>query len=251
MRIEFPADSPQAGQIVIETPRERLHYFPDANEVHVMPVRLEEVAERLGMLLRQNGRELTITTTPGSDVAALPTVLVSVSDKRGNVIQKMWIHPRTGLLLKRDLFDPIGSKVGSFEFRTVNLNPDVKDDDFKIRRQGVKFLNPRDLLRRFAKEAGLAPMALPERDGVQLESTRVMRVDKGTVLVQTYQTRLGPLSFFQTKMEINPERFRRLASRDSFKSFAWDQNGVTFALVGNHPEDFLKRLARQVSEPEP
>ncbi|HMS55346.1 MAG TPA: hypothetical protein PKA27_08075 [Fimbriimonadaceae bacterium] len=246
MRIEFPQGSPQHGQIIIEAGRDRFHFFPGLNEIHTMPSRADDGVERLGMFLRERAAALKITTSRGPVIAELPTEAVVISDKQGNPVQRLWIHPRSGMLVKRELVDPLGTVVGAYEFQSVNLNPEIKEEDFRVRRQGAKVVAPRDILRRMAREAGLEPLTLPEGERYRLEGARVMNNERGKILVQTYQSPTGPLSFFATKMDINLERFRRLASRDSFRSFAWQQGGVTYALVGNETDETLKRLARQI-----
>lgn len=247
MRIEFPQGSPQHGQVIIEAGRERFHYFPDRNEIHKMPSRLDDGAERIIMFLRDKSAEVKISGSRGGLIADMPTELITMADKRGNPVQRLWIHPRSGLLLKRELIDPLGTVVGSFEFESVNLNPEIKPEDFQVRRQGAKIVTPIDTLRRMSREMGLEVRMLPEGK-YTLESARIMRAERSAILVQTYQSPSGPLSFFATKMSINAERFRRLASRDSFRSFSWQRDGVTYALVGNESEETLKGLARQLGQ---
>lgn len=243
-RIEFPRTEPQAGQIIIETLQDRFHYFPDSNEIHVLPPRREEALGRLGDLLRGGIRA---QESDGEKIAGYPTSLVTLSDPRGNPIQKLWIFPRNGMLLKRELYDPLGARVGFFEYREVNFDPLVRPEDFRPARRGAKMVYPKDLLRRIAKENGFEAWTLAEDADTRLDNSRLVRVEGNAVLAQTYQSPRGPLSLFQTKAKMEAGRFRQLAKRQGWSAFVWQNNGLTFALIGNLPEDELERLSRTVA----
>lgn len=244
-RIEFPRDSKQVGQIVIETIKDRFHYFPDTNEVHVMPPRREEALGRLGEILRLGMR---IETTDGERVAGMATKLLTVSNPRGTVVQKLWVNPRNGFVAKRELFDPLGARVGLMEFRDVNFSVSIDPKDFRILNKNARFVYPKDVLRKMARASGLEPLMLPESDDVRLDSTRLSRVEGEPVLVQTYQSPEGPISFFQTRAKVRAERFSQMASQQGLRSYVWQSGNVTLALIGRKSESELERLAKSASD---
>lgn len=247
-RIEFPKGSPLSGQIIVENERERMQFFPQLNEIHVMPPRREEATMRLGQLLRDLGPGASIKVKPSEEIAGLATSMVSIADAAGNVIQRLWINPRTGLLLKRELLDAVGTLVGSFEFTQVNLSPDFKPEDFRITRQGARIMRPRDLLRKFAGQAGVTAYSLPDGDEVQLEEVRLIRIEDSPVLVQTFQAPGGTVSLFITSSNVDAQRFSRMARMERFNVCVWDIDGRRLALIGSQPEAQLRRFSRQVSE---
>lgn len=243
LRIEFPEGSPQIGQVIIETLKDRFHFFPDQNEVHVMPPRREEALGRLGELVRLGMR---IKTEDGERVAGMATTLLTVSDQRGNVLQKLWINPRNGFLAKRELFDQVGTRVGLMEFRDVNFSPTVRPEDFRILRKNVKFLYPKDLLTRIARAGGMEPLALAESPHVRLDSTRMQRIEGEPVMVQLYQSSQGPLTLFQTKAKVEPARFRQMARKQGLRALIWQSGALTLALIGRQGEAELEKLSKSV-----
>lgn len=249
-RIEFPGSSPVSGQIIVENERERQHYFPDVNEIHIMASRREEIASRLIGMMRDLGGRAEVRVTDGDKVAGMPTSLVTIGEREGNVLQKLWVHQRTGLLLKRELFDSVGSRVGFFEFSEVNLNPDIQPSDFRILRKNAKMLTPLDLVRRFSRQSGFEPLTIRSESEVQLDEVRVIRLAQEPVLVQTYKSPIGPLTLFQTKGDVDRRAFERMARIEKFNSWVWTQGGKTLALIGNQSETELKRLSRLVDLPE-
>src|SRR5688572_30101052 len=52
LRIEYPEDSLNAGQVIVENGRERQHFFPESNEIHVGPAMHDDAFEKLKMILR-------------------------------------------------------------------------------------------------------------------------------------------------------------------------------------------------------
>lgn len=246
IRLEYPEDSFFAGQIVVENRGERYQYFPSSNEIHVGPAFFENSFDRLRLLLKKTGEEKVKVEVGGNEtVAGVRTTAVAFKEPKGNVIQRIWIDERTGMLLKREMYDPVGSVVGSFEFTKVNFSPVIQPEDFKIVRQGAKVITAEDTAMKLVRENGLIPAFLRDR-GFKLFSSRVMgRTSASKVLILTYQTKNAPLSLVQVAGSFNEENLKSLAGR-MFKIHIWTLQGRTFALIGDKSEDDLKRLAGQV-----
>ena len=199
-------------------------------------------------MLRGGRVKPTLTTAPGQVVAGLRTEQVVMSDKDGNVLQRIYIEPESGLILKRTLFDQVGTPVGGSEFVEVDLDPRIDQSVFRIVRKGAKVLTPAALLERLAKSTGFAAVALPTSSGFRLEGSFVRKVAGTDVLFETYGSKSGSrLTLFQLKTAISPDRLNDFARRDNLKSVTWQALGNTFVLVGNVDEATLLKIARPIS----
>ena len=250
LRIEFPEDSVNAGQVIVENGRERQHFFPESNEIHIGPATHDEAFERLKMFLRPDGRNPVKVVLGALDsVAGQRAGLVLLNDPRGNTIQRLWIDERTGLILKRELYDPVGAVVGSFEFTKVNYSPVIQREDFKIVRKDATIVTPEDKARRLMRESDMVQAFLPQDKYRKLMSSRILgRVAASKVLILTYGSGRGrpPLSLVQVEGQFDRNRLNRLAG-PQFRSYTWTMSGRTFVLIGDLTDDELRGLATQVA----
>jgi outer membrane lipoprotein-sorting protein len=244
-RVTFPPDSEFAGQIIVETVAERQHYFPGRNEIHVMPPRREEAQQRLARLLARADRMgIRIASSGGDQVAGRPTEVITISDRNGNVLQKLWIDRQQALILKRELFDPAGARIGFFEFNRVDFSPRVSDDMFRIVRRGAKVIRPEDVARDLSQRNDMLHVLIPPAEGYRLEHSRM--IANGRILHQTYQSRHGHMSLFQVK---GTHDFSNMAGRErDNRVYSWQMQGRTFALVGNSSAEELRRVARLLGD---
>lgn len=239
-RTWFPSGSPYAGQVIVETLQERRHYYPGRNEILVTPPRREEAVSRLMNLGRRSG--IRVTVKDGSPVAGRATVQVSLIEGSGNPIQHLWIDRQQAVILKRELYDAVGTRVGSFEFTEIDFRPRFSDGDFELERRGAKVVTPVDQLQRLAKDLGIAPVRIPDAEGYRMEWVRRLPGGRVPVIQQVYSKGEVNLSFFQAGSEVNLPMLRR--TQRGFESFSWTQQGNTYALMGNVGADELRRLAR-------
>ena len=246
-RIEFPRDSEYAGQVIIEDGDNRRQFLPDTNEILVLPARREEAFERLRAMVESvRSGQLMLLAAPGGVLAGFRTEMVSVKDHDGNLVQRLWVDPRSGMILKREMFDRVGTRVGYFEFMTAQLNPRFRPEEFQMQRRGAQEISPEMQLRRLARAAGLPLKLIPAQHGFRLESVRVMRMAGEPVLVQSYVGRNARLSLFTLKGHVDPARIRRLAQGD-FRIHVWSDKDTTFALAGDLSPEQLAALARRMN----
>jgi len=242
-RIEYPRGSAFAGQIIVENGRERLHFFPDTNEIKVLPRRKDETLMRIGRLLGGRDRRGGIDIKPGERIANRATQRIALSDPRGNVLMRLWIDEANGMLLKREMLDPVGSPIASFEFRRVDYNPVFRPADFEIQRAGARRLTLVDELNQLAEKHGFPAKRLTDVGELKLDSVRMLW--KGSGIEQLYVGNGKRISFFMTKSAINPER---LAKRSGGKtaSATWQAGGVSYVLIGNVDQAEIERLANRL-----
>lgn len=246
-RVDFPEGSPLSGQIIVEQKDRREHYFPDKNEILSMPPRRSEALERLKFLL--DGREwgMKLRLERGDEVAGRPTQTVIAEDRSGNKVQQLWVDSEHPVVLRRAMFDRVGTRVGFFEFQTIEYDPRVPKGAFEIRRKGAKRLTMYDVVKKTAKENDFLPLVIRDRE-YQLDFVSTNSVQGKTVLVQLYS---GPndarFTLYQVKEgALDAERLGRFG-RGRASSFVWSRDGRTLALVGNVEKAKLEQLARSVS----
>jgi len=244
-RVEFPEDSPFAGQVIVEDGRVRRHYLPAANEIRVLPPRRDESFGRLIRSMRRYGPARKLTVEPGEVVAGRRTQQVAVLDPQGNIMQRLYIDPKSGALLKRKLFDRVGTQVGLFEFTQINFRPRLNAGLFRIERKGATIVTPADALRRTAAAEGYPFLMLRPSSGAVLEGSRSFKMKGQSVLGQFYRTPKGRLTFFQAKALLAPERLRHF-SRGDFKVVSWQEDSRSYVLFGPFDEASLDRWAQQL-----
>jgi hypothetical protein len=246
MRIEFAAGSSWAGQVIVDGPRGRLQYFPAENEIRQMPKTRDDLSGRIVELLRRAQREkMTIRYADGGSILSRKTTLMEVKDPAGNVIQKLWLDNATGLGLRRELFDPVGTRIGYFEFTRLNFNPRFADSDFTIQRAGAKVVTLSDMVAREARRAGFSASILPATSGAELQVVRTLDVGGKKVLHLVYSVNNRRLSLFQTKGEVSNQALRRMAGREQVHQ--WTIGGKTLLLVGPYERKFLQELASKIT----
>lgn len=247
LRVEYGEGSRSFGQVVVERDRKRYHYFPDKNEIYVTPSHRDDVTARLiGSIksaMRGNGK---IAVTDGEPIAGYRTNKVTVTDGRGQTAQTLWIEPRTGIILKRELFDRSGAREGYFEFSRINLNPALRTEDFEPPKvAGAKTLMPDDVALQAMRRGGFVRLFLPEGPDLALEGSRV--IGDGKILALHYRSPHGIISLMQVRGPIEP-RLLAKTRRDGQNVFVWERAGRTFILIGPQPESQLRALSQRAQE---
>jgi outer membrane lipoprotein-sorting protein len=243
-RVTFPEDSHNAGQIVVENARERLHYFPSLNEIEVLPPRPDEA---FGIANSIKQRHLQFSSSKGDIVAGRQTELGTISGPKGKLLQKLWVDPATGLVLRRQLFGPKGELTGVSEFRKVVYNVRSKPSDFTINIPGVSRVTPSDRSARLARNYHMAAVKIPPALGFQMESVRILHKVGNDVLHQVYIGPRGRLSLFEVNGVVDLNGMRQ-ADQRGFHYHSWSLDGKSYALVGNYGDDDLRRVARSLGE---
>lgn len=245
LRIEY-VEGPSKGQIVVEKSGRRSHYFPDRNEIHTFPTRREEVVQRLVASIRmaKRGRG-KVETGPGESIAGYRTEKVTVTTEQGSPITVIWIEPRSGMILKRELFDGGGTRIGYYEFTRLRINPRISPDDFELRVPGAKVLSPTELTLRLMKDSGFERMFLTESENLKLQGSRVH--GDGKVLALYYQTPEGVISFMQSKQELDPGKLKR-GGPVPHNVYTWTSGGRTYVLIGPHGQETLRQISQKAHE---
>jgi len=243
-RVWFPESSPYSGQIIIEKGGTRYHYMPNTGEIQKSSARGGDAYVRLVQAIRE-GRYVARVREDGA-VAGIHTRAVSIEEPGGAVVQRLWIQPGTGMVLKRVLYDASGAGVGFFEFQSLEFNPTIKSGDFAFGAANVKYVQLRDKIADAARRTGLMPFSVPANRGYDLRTVHVLRPrSPHPILVQTYHGTQGFVSLFQTTGPINARLLEKVAA-GRYQTYTWRQNGSNFALVGDPEVAELHRIASLV-----
>ncbi len=248
-RTEYGAGPMMAGTIIIEDDQSRMQYFPDRNEIEVSPSRLREANQRMKMAFRglSNGM-LVVRKETGGRIAGIDTTKLVFNDRRGNVIQVLWVDPENGMILKRELRDPIGGPLGSFEFTKINYEPHIDDQDFRIERKGAKIVNMRDRLFEIARRQSLPPFRISENpQNPRLITVRPIELGGHKGMAQLYGFDEGRVSLFVFDGPLDQRRIESLA-RGEINTLYLQREGISLLLVGDLPPQELQRLSRMIAK---
>jgi outer membrane lipoprotein-sorting protein len=240
-RIEFPSDSPLASQVIVETPDERRHFMPDKNELQIMPPRREEAFKGI----REMANRGLIEQLPGGTIAGFPTELVVISDRRANVLQKLWIEPRSGMILKRELYDRSGAIEASFEFTEISFQPVINRSLFVLEPNGANRVTPELKLRTLIRRGGFQAVHLPRETQYRLQGARIQKIAEQQVLVQQYSGKGHRILLYQIKGSVDPTKLGKL-ERPELQIYTWQSNGSSFVLLGDVPDAELRELGRRL-----
>lgn len=245
-RTEFGADSSAPGQIVVDNGKKRLVFNPKANEIQVLPRNREDFLGRLrGLGEGPTGGGIEVVREPGTNIAGRRTDILAIKERKGNVLQKMWVDLDSGVILKREAFDLSGRRVALMEFSKINFNPKISDEDFKITRPGARIIMPEGLLKNLAAKEGFIANHLTDNE-FELESVRVRKMGDVKVLIQLYGSMQGKVTLFQFKGDADRNRLSKFGGRMG-QSYLWTDDGVSYVLLGNVPEERLIKLSRKLS----
>jgi outer membrane lipoprotein-sorting protein len=243
-RIWFPEGGSFRGQIIVENDTERRHYFPDRNQIEVMPPRREEYFMRLGRM--GGGRfEVKYLVEPGEAIAGVDTKRVSMVGKENQPFLRMWIDPATGLVLKRVVYGRDGNPQATSEFVKVDFRPSFKRSDFELSVRGAKVVTPRDRLQEMVQRGGFQNVSFSPKDPYKLESVRIQRIENVSALVQVYVKSDGRVSLYQVKAAVDPNRLKP-RGRDRASTYSWTRGETSFILVGDLPQTKLREIAARL-----
>ncbi len=243
-RIDFPNDSQFAGQVIVENQTTRLHYYPITNEIMQQPPRHGEAWERVANLA--NNKKFVLRSAPGEMIAGYRTEQLEVSDIQGNLVQRLFIEPGSGVIMKRQLFDLVGTQIGFFEFSQIDMNAKVDASTFVIKRKNAKIVTPMLQLERIAKRRGFPFRYLPPSSGFLLEGSSFRNFAGVEGLVETYLNGKVRLWIYLLKAPIDPERLRNAGGKN-LHVYSFEAGGETTVLMGNVDDPALIRFASMMT----
>jgi outer membrane lipoprotein-sorting protein len=245
-RIWFPDEGTFRGQIIVENETARKHYFPDRNQIDVMPPRREEFSQRFLRFNKPGKPKVEFVIESGGQIAGVSTKKVNMVGPNSTVFMSMWIDPQTGLVLKRVLFNKRNQPEATAEFVKVNYRPTINRGDFELKIDGAKVITPHDRLAEMLQKGDFQNVSLPPKGPFKLESARILRIDGVPALVQVYVKKDGRVSLYQTKAAIDPGKLRRFARDEKLGVYTWQRSGVSFALVGDLSDNLLRDIAQRL-----
>jgi outer membrane lipoprotein-sorting protein len=244
LRVEFPANSPYAGQIIVENAFARKQYDPSKNEIHIQPPRRDET---VGRLVRAAKRH-RVTVEAGMKIAGLSTQQLSLQDDAGNVFQRIYIEPHSGVILKRQVYDPVGTPLGGFEFTQIDLNPKIDSSVFSLNRLGATIVRPMDDLREIASKADFPLLFLKPASGFNLMWSHMAHLGHRDALMEMYVAPgKGRVTLYELKTPVSEDALAHFA-KDTLQVYAWSVNGLSLVLIGNQTKPELQDLSSAVAD---
>ncbi len=243
MRIEFSKNSPFAGQVIIETPDLRRHFFPDRNELKESPAAGRKQFESYRFGGMRGGKPVI---TDGGSMLGMKVTKVQYLDPMKNPAFEVFIDLKSGLALKRVIYGPGGNVAGSFEFKQLNFNPTIARDAFSFNRKGVKIIRPIDDFFAKAKELGVTPYGFGNKDGYKLDAVSLREMRGKKVLILNYAMNESRLTMFLLKPDADLAEIQK-SSRRQQGFYAWKEAGASIILIGDASQDELQNLAKRVS----
>jgi len=246
-RIEYPQGSTRYGEVIVESPSlGRLHYRPHPNEIEVGSYRRGGI--RLGLAIPWRHQETTFNVGGLQAIAGQRAQYVEMLTG-GKIVQRLWISPESGLVLKKTVLDPhSGRLIFSSEFEQITMNPVISPDMFKLNIPGARIVTQRDLVARLEQSHGFTETILPASPRFTLDGGNVFRPNGSTqTLEQRYSGPGGRFNLFQVKGPVDPRMLNHWAH--GLKTLSWSRNGETLAIVGNIDDATLHDVARQLGAP--
>jgi hypothetical protein len=243
MRIEFDKGSPFAGQVIVETPQTRKHFFPDRNEIRESPAAGRRQFESFRFGGMRGGKP---TISDGGSLLGLKVTKVQFLDPMKNPAFEVFIDLKSGLALKRVVYGPGGSIAGSFEFKKLNMNPTIAKGAFSFSRKGVKIIRPIDDLISKAKELGVSPYGFSSKDGYKLDGVNLREMRGKKVLILNYSQNESRVTMFLLRPDADLAEIQK-SSRRQQGFYAWKEAGTSIILIGDASQDELQNLAKRVS----
>lgn len=244
LRIEYPDDSPFAGQIVVESEEKRLTYFIAKNEIRESRIRPIEDQFDFGGGRRQGAVRLVFAS--GEEIANLRTNRIDVlagNQKR----QSLWIEPRRAVVLKRELYDNEGKAVGGYEYKRIAFLKSVEASKFSLPKDAT-VIRPKDDLIRLAKSLEMKPYTLDPVTGYQLMHARGGDIKGSKVLRQIFDSGKSQVSLIQ----VRGGEHRELSERSGrINIYPFNHNGALLVLIGEVDLDTLRRLASRIIVQQP
>lgn len=241
MRIEF-ADGPNAGSFTVESGGRRFLVNPARREARTMAPMGASFAPA-SLMSRLQGREGRWERSTGGDIAGAKTVRWDVFDSRNRIMQRFWVEPNRGLILKRQIFDENGRVAGGFEFEVVKFDVEMAPNEFSVPTD-YRIIRPLEELKAACQRASLTPVILDPALGYNLDAVRILSAQRGSgIVMSVYADETTQLSLYIMKQPLNTERLRRLTGQ-RLKFYSWQQGGQYLTLIGALPQEELARLAR-------
>jgi outer membrane lipoprotein-sorting protein len=223
--------------------------------------RLEERKSRLGAASRKAGEVLRLIERRqlraewvGQDVVAgrdADIVQVSPAEDTPAPYRRFWIDRETGLKLRVETRGPQGRIHSSSYFLSVNFRPKLTKNDFAplkaprdafIVRENNELFSSLGEAQKRVQFSLREPKYLPTRFALREVLARDFRGAK--VVVQRYTNGLNALSLSQTDADL-PHHGVKPGGR-TLRVLTWRDKNLSFALVGDLPEDQLRRIKESV-----
>ena len=194
----------------------------------------------------------SISTAGRDRVTGRKTRVLEMSGADGVVAARFWVHDRSGVMLRREVYDASGRTVRASAFIQLRIGGQVSPGHLPpVMRQAP------------AEELGASELAdlrasgcsCPARlvDGLALYQVRQVSTNTGTVLHLSYSDGLSTVSLFEQPGRIDETAmagYTLLVDQDGVQyvrdgmpqQIVWSADGVVYAVVADAPEPLVNEV---------
>lgn len=260
-----------AGNIMISNGTTMLLYNSTANEVTIMelpktdnPTQADYGKLIKGMLEQNDVKLLGSEKIDGRDVFVLD-VTPKNNSMEFPLRQKLWVDKETWMLLRIETCDKDGKHIMSMEYRNVEFNTDIPDNEFEFKiPQGARINTkeitlPKEITLDEARNAVNFTVAVPEYlpDGYLLDKVTVFKFYETQSLRISYKKGDEILSVHESSSNrfMSNENFEtlkingieaRYIETDFGKSISWAWNGTQITVSCTVSKENLIKVAESI-----
>ncbi len=243
LRIEHPPGSPFAGQIIVETGSIRRHYLPDQKIIREVPRLSASFGRDLVESFARRRGEWREGRSADPVAGRAVRRFEHVGSELGSI--SVEIDAEAGVILSREIKDREGKVIGSFAFRAIKMNPQLRGSEFRLNIAGAKVVRIHDELKTAAQELGMKPIRI-RAGGFELMGVRKIDSEAGKALLVQFTRNSDRVTVVASKKELDGKLLRGLV-RGRGNLHTWRKDGLSLAIISSLPESSLKWIADRVS----
>ena len=222
---------------------------------------LAEMQKRFSQVLRAGDKALVIELQGQDTVAGRATDVVLVQPRPGLAVpsRRFWVDRETGLCLRTEERAPDGRILSNTYFLSLDLNPVLRDEDFAPPPVPPGFRRIVDNQKHYASiEEALKEGVVVKQPGWLPDGFRLRRITTphgGHNLVHVqWGNEMTAITLVSSHGALPLNVLKRLAGGESGfvelpkgeRAYAWKSPEGYYMLLGNLPDDQLKRIADSV-----
>ena len=209
-------------------------------------------------------RNFSISTAGKDKVTGRKTRVLEMVGDRDAVAARFWIDDRSGVLLRREVYDASGRTVRASAFVQVRIGPRVSPGHLP---PALPQAQAEDLTASEVATMRVSGCSCPAllADGLSLYQVRRVDTSAGTVLHLSYSDGLSTVSLFEQPGRVDETSmvgYTPTADRDGVRyvraglpqQVVWSADGVVYAVVADAParlvDEVVAGLPHQASEPD-
>jgi negative regulator of sigma E activity len=259
MRTEYIAPPPLKGEIMADDGRMLAHLIPNAKVLKMRPSRLMALKMRTDQAEHAFGHgDLKVELVGRDRIAGRTAYVVEVRPvhrSRGQT-RKFWVDAEKWIKLKTEDIGPDGAVASMSYFTRIDFVDSIPNEKFhiepppgvRVERETGPALLPLEKAQQAVRFRILKPSYVPS--GYKLAGTSLFPFREGKVVALRYTDGVTSFSLFQAPGRMLDRKFlERLHDgpvRPGRGIYSWREDGLNLTIVGQLPEDQMRKVAASV-----